>query len=193
MKDEARYRWIADHVLPFERQVRLWLRHKVRSLSGADLDDLIQEGYARLLHANLSLVTDGPGFLCSTIFNLWLDQRRRSRVVPIDLLENVDPERIDEAPDPERRASARQQYERLVQAMQQLPEQQRIAFEFKQFAGLQVREIAERMAINEKTVEMHLRLALVQVTRLILGEEEMGHRAGEGSELCDHETARKQD
>src|ERR1700761_5262962 len=90
MDDEARYRWIADHVLPFEQEVRRWLRRKVRTLTSHDVDDLVQEGYAHLMRANFSTVRDGRSFFRSTVFNLWLDQRRRSRVVQIGHLEDAD-------------------------------------------------------------------------------------------------------
>jgi RNA polymerase sigma-70 factor (ECF subfamily) len=187
MKDQARYRWIADHVLPYEREVRRWLSRKVRT---ADLDDLVQEGYARLLQADLSAVKDACSFFCRTVFNLWADQRRRSRVVQIDLLDGAEPLHIDEAPGPEQRASALQQWERLLQTVEQLPPRQRAAFELKQFVGLSTREIAERMNIAEKTARMHLRLAVVQVTESILDEEGMAPRA---SEVDDHESAKKRD
>lgn len=193
MKDQARYRWIEDHVLPFEREVRRWLRRKVRTLSPDDVNDLVQEGYSRLLDANLSHVRNGRSFFARTLYNLWLDQRRRARVVQIDLHEDVDPVHIDDAPGPEQRASARQQVERLVQAIQQLPARQRAAFELRQFVGLSYREIADRMNIAEATVEMHLRLAFVEVTRLILIEDGIGRPASGSCEVDDDEATSKQD
>lgn len=48
MDEAAKYRWIAQHVLPLEGEVRLWLRAHMRSLTAADIDDVIQEAYARL-------------------------------------------------------------------------------------------------------------------------------------------------
>lgn len=193
MEDETRYRWIADHVLPFEQEMRRWLRRKARTLSSHDLDDLVQEGYAHLLRANLSVIRNGRSFFRSTIRNLWLDQRRRSHVVQIERLDDAGSLHIDEAPGPEQRASARQQLERLVQVVQRLPPRQRAAFESKQFAGLCTREIAQRMNIAEKTVEMHLRLALAQVMRSLLGDDEVCPQASEVSEIDNHEAARKRD
>jgi RNA polymerase sigma factor (sigma-70 family) len=172
MDDEARYRWIADNVLPFEQEVRRWLRRKARVLTTHDLDDLVQEAYAHLMRANLSAVRDGRSFFRSTVFNLWLDQRRRSRIVHIVNLGGTDAAPVDEAPGPEQRVSAHQQFEQLVHVVKQLPPRQRMAFESKQFAGLATREIARRMNVTEKTVEMHLRTALARITRVIFGGEE---------------------
>ena len=47
-KDKARHRWIAAHILPHEGEVRGWLRRHAHTLSAADVDDLVQEAYARL-------------------------------------------------------------------------------------------------------------------------------------------------
>lgn len=49
--DQTRHRWIAAHILPHEGEVRGWLRRHAHTLSAADVDDLIQEAYARLSRA----------------------------------------------------------------------------------------------------------------------------------------------
>jgi DNA-directed RNA polymerase specialized sigma24 family protein len=43
-----RHQWIADHILPWEAEVRRWLGRYTRTLRADDIDDLIQEAYARL-------------------------------------------------------------------------------------------------------------------------------------------------
>ena len=45
----ADHRWFDDHVLPHEPLLRAWLRS--RFPRGVDLDDLVQESFARVLRA----------------------------------------------------------------------------------------------------------------------------------------------
>ncbi len=42
--DQARYRWLARHVIPHEGEVRSWLLRHVRTLSRADADITICHG-----------------------------------------------------------------------------------------------------------------------------------------------------
>ena len=42
-------RWFSDHVLPHEPMLRAWLRS--RFPHGVELDDLVQEAFARVLRA----------------------------------------------------------------------------------------------------------------------------------------------
>ena len=54
-----RCQWIADHILPWEAEVRRWLRRYTRTLFADDIDDLIQEAYARLWGTDLSRIRNG--------------------------------------------------------------------------------------------------------------------------------------
>ena len=38
-----RHQWIADHILPWEAEVRRWLGRYTRTLRAYDIDDLIQK------------------------------------------------------------------------------------------------------------------------------------------------------
>jgi len=68
-----------------------------------------------------------------------------------------------EEPGPDRRASARQELERLERIVADLPERCRRAFELQKFHGFSQHEIALEMNITDKTVEKHLALALARV------------------------------
>jgi RNA polymerase sigma-70 factor (ECF subfamily) len=189
MEDEARYRWLADHVFPWEPEVRRWLHWRAPALSSDDISDFIQGAYAQLCSIDFSKIRNGRRFFYSVVNNLWRDQRRRSRVVHIERFEEAVSLHIDEAPSPEQRASARQRFEHLVQVVQRLPERQRAAFEGRHFAELSYREIAQRMNISEKTVEMHLHSARDQVMRSIVGEERVCPQASEAGD----DAAKKRD
>ncbi len=191
MDERERYRWIADHVLPFELEVRRWLRRKAHSLSSEDVDDLVQEGYARLWRTDFSAIKDGRSYFYSIVHHVWQDQLRRSSVVQIECIEDAGSIHVDEAPGPEQHASARQQFERLVQIVQKLPRRRREVFEATQFSELSTRETARRMNIAEKTAEMHLHYALVQVTQSMFCEEQSSERTSEKGRVYDTEANKR--
>jgi RNA polymerase sigma-70 factor (ECF subfamily) len=162
--DETRYRWIAAHVLPCEGEVRAWLRRNVRTLRPADVDDLIQEGYARLWQADFTRVTNARAYFHTTVRNVLLEHARRARIVPMERLGEIDALRIvSEEPGPERQVTARQELERLWRAIATLPRQCRLAFHLQNVEDRSRREIAAEMGISERTVEKHLAKALLRV------------------------------
>jgi RNA polymerase sigma factor (sigma-70 family) len=166
MDDDARLHWVASHILPLESELRGWLRAHARTVTRADADDLIQEAYARLWTANLQAVRQPRAYFYATVRNLLAERARRARIVPMERMGELEALRIlSEEPGPERRASARQELERLLQAVSELPAQCRRAFELAKFEGLSQRQIAAAMGIAEKTVEKHLAKALLRVGR----------------------------
>jgi RNA polymerase sigma-70 factor (ECF subfamily) len=165
-----RHQWIADHILPWEVEVRRWLGRYTRTLRADDIDDLIQEAYARLWSADFTRIRDGRTFLYSVVRNALHDQLRRARVVQIECVAEIDALDIDEAPGPERWVSAHQQYEQLLRVLEKLTPQRRAVYQFRKFEGLSLREIAQRLGIAEKTVENLLGLAQAQVMKALFAE-----------------------
>ena len=164
MQDRARHQWVATHVLPHEGEVRAWLRRHVHSLSPSDIDDVIQDAYARLWSAEFSHITNARGYLFAVIRNLLLENARRARIVPMERLGEIEMLRIpSEEPGPDRRVSARQELERLERMVAGLPEQCRRAFQLQKFQCLSQRQIALKMNIAERTVEKYLAIALGRV------------------------------
>jgi len=164
LDDPARHHWVASYILPHEAEVRGWLRRRVRTLNAHDIDDLLQEAYARLWTGAYSHITNGRSYLFAVIRNLLLEQARHARIVPMERLAEIDALLIpSEEPGPDRRLSARQELERLEGIVAGLPEQCRRAFQLQKFQNLSQREIALEMNITEKTVEKHLAVALVRV------------------------------
>jgi RNA polymerase sigma factor (sigma-70 family) len=164
LQDRARHQWVATHVLPHEGEVRAWLRRHVHSLSPSDIDDVIQDAYARLWSAEFSHITNARGYLFAVIRNLLLENARRARIVPMERLGEIEMLRIpSEEPGPDRRVSARQELERLERMVAGLPEQCRRAFQLQKFQCLSQRQIALKMNIAERTVEKYLAIALGRV------------------------------
>jgi RNA polymerase sigma-70 factor (ECF subfamily) len=165
-----RHQWIADHILPWEAEVRRWLGRYTRTLLADDIDDLIQEAYARLWSSDFTRIRDGRSFLYSIVRNALQDQLRRARVVQFECVAEIDALDVDETPGPERWVSARQQYELLVRVLGTLAPQRRTVYQLRKFEGLSVREISLRLGVTEKTVENLLRLAQAQVMKALFAE-----------------------
>lgn len=191
MEDLTRLRqqWIADHVLQWEAEVRRWLGRYTRTLRAHDIDDLIQEAYARVWSADFTRIRDGRTFLYSVVRNVLQDQLRRARVVQFESVAEIDALDVDEAPGPERHVSAQQQYEQLLRVLAKLAPQRRAVYQLRKFEGLSLREIALRLGIAEKTVENLLGLAQAQVIKALFAQgiapsrqaSERGYERGRGS------------
>lgn len=192
MHDPSRHRWVASYILPHESEVRGWLRRHVRTLNGHDIDDLMQEAYARLWTTEYRQITNGRSYLFAVVRNLLLEQARHARIVPMERLGEIDSLLIpSEEPGPDRRVNARQELERLERIVVGLPEQCRRAFQLQKFQNLSQREIALEMNITEKTVEKHLAAALVRVLAALKEEADNGtQRSQPGIRANDSEQSR---
>ena len=168
MDEAARYRWIAAHILPYEPELRSWLRRRLGPFNGNDGDDVVQEALARIWAADFSAVRNGRAYLYATVRHLLAEYARRSRIVPIELLGEIDSlSIISDEPGPDRRVGARQELDRLRAIVAALPTQIRRVFELRKFEGLSHREIAQRMGLSEKTIENHLTRALARITEAL--------------------------
>jgi len=186
--DETRYRWIATHVLPCEGEVRAWLSRNVHSLRPADIDDLIQEGYARLWTVDFARINNARAYFLTTVRNVLLEHARRARIVPMERLGEIDALRIiSEEPGPERHASARQELERLWRALSALPQQCRRAFQLQNFEDRSRREIAETMGISERTVEKHLAKALLRVAAAMQADSAEPTKSDHRTDRIEHD------
>jgi len=168
MDDAARYRWIAAHILPCEPELRGWLRRRLRGLNDSDVDDLVQEAFARIWAADFSTIRNGRAYLYATVRHLLAEYARHQRIVPIELLGEIDSlSIISDEPGPERRVGARQELERLGAIVAALPVQCRRVFELRKFEGLSHRDVAQRMGLSVKTVENHLTRALARIADVL--------------------------
>ena len=118
----------------------------------------------RIWAADFAPIRNGRAYLFATVRHLLAEYARRSRIVPIELLGEIDSlNLISEEPGPERRVGARQELERLQAIVALLPRQCRRVFELLKFEGLSHRDVAQRMGLSEKTVENHLTRALARI------------------------------
>jgi RNA polymerase sigma factor (sigma-70 family) len=166
MDQDARLRWFAREVLPHEPDVRKWLVARLRGLTSCDMDEVVQEAYARIWATDADAIRNARAYLFVTARHIVGEHLRRSRIVSIELMADLDVLNIeDEEINAHRRLSGKEEIARLHEIVAELPPKCRTAFRLKKFEELSQREIGERMGIAESTVEKHLAKALRIISR----------------------------
>lgn len=161
MDHDSRLRWFAREVLPHEPHVRKWLTVRLRGLEACDVDEVIQESYARIWTADIDRILNPRAYLFVTARHIVGEHVRRSRIVAIQLMADLDILNIvDDEISADRRLSGQEEIARLHKVIEKLPPKCRLAFQLKKFEEMSQREIAVRMGVAESTVEKHLAKAL---------------------------------
>lgn len=155
--------WFKREILVHEAMLvrfisRLWPRHD-------EIADIRQETYARVYEAARQSRPQSPkAFLFATARHLMADRIRRERIVSIRV--GGDSEYLNVLVDeisPEQRVGAHQELARLAQAFDRLTARCREVMWLRRVKGLSQREVADRMGLNEKTIEKHLRTGTRQL------------------------------
>jgi len=146
-------RWFAEEVQPHEAQLRAFLRRSVACF--ADVDDLVQECFIRILRAKRSgPIRSGRAFLFTVARNAVNDlYRRRAVANPVSITETTALPVLDDGPDVADLVSRRQELALLAEAIRKLPERCRQVFLLRKIQELPQKEIAARLGITENTVE----------------------------------------
>lgn len=146
-------RWFSTEVQPHRPALRAWLLARFPTLS--DVDDLVQESFARMLQAReTGPIRSARALLFTTARNLALDAVRRQRVVAFEpITDDPDSPVLADSTDVIATVSKQQELELLTKAIQSLPERSRQIFTLRTAYGLTQRQIAEKMGVSESTVE----------------------------------------
>jgi RNA polymerase sigma factor (sigma-70 family) len=167
--------WVGGQVLPHEADLRAWLRR--RNVAAAQIDDVVQDAYCKIAAlSSIRHIESGRAYFFQTARNIVLGQIRRSRIVRIDSMtemEALNP--VDTEPSPERATIGRRELERVQRLIEGLPEKCRTIFQLRRIHGVSQKEIAARLGVTENTVETQA----IRGLRLILkaleeGDEEAG-------------------
>ena len=151
--DSELFRWFAEEVQPHEAALRVWLRGRFPGLQ--DIDDVVQDAYARLLHTRETGSIACPrAFLFVTARNLALNHLRHQRHEQPVGGEDVDPAGIldDRAAIPDSVAGA-EDLRLLIQAIESLPARCRQIVTLRKIYGLSQKKVAARLDLSEHTVE----------------------------------------
>jgi len=145
-------RWFTEELRPHEAALRAYLH---RSLPAADVDDLVQESYVRVLRAHgEGAVRSAKAFLFTVARNALRDLLRRRTVADAEpITENTPLPVLEDSPGLVEGISRRQELALLGDAIRALPERCRQVFLLRKISGLPQREIAARLGISENTVE----------------------------------------
>jgi RNA polymerase sigma factor (sigma-70 family) len=146
-------RWFAEEVLPHERPLRSYLQRSLPSM--ADVDDLVQDCFARMMRAKTSGTIRSPKPLLFAIARNavrdFISRKTRAELIPIT--ESGDLAVLEEGSDVVESVCRRQELALLTEAIRALPERCREVLLLRKIKGLSQKEIAELLGIAEHTVE----------------------------------------
>ncbi len=147
------FRWFAEEVQPHEAALRSWLAGRFPGLQ--DVDDVVQEAYARLMRARETGSIACPrAFLFVTARNLALNHFRHQRHARPDTVGEADVAGVldERAAIPDSVAAA-EDLRLLQRAIESLPGRCRQIVTLRKIYGLSQQEVADRLGISEHTVE----------------------------------------
>lgn len=151
--------WFQREILPNEGALRGYLHGMV---DVADIDDLVQESYFRVLRAHARGPVASPrGLLFATARNAARDlYRRRTVSGTVPIAETAASRVFDEAPGVRETVSRRQEATLLEEAIEALPPRCREILVLRKYENLSNREIAAKLGLSVHTVEAQLTKAL---------------------------------
>ena len=146
-------RWFAREVLPYEPPLRSYLRQSLPSL--ADVDDLVQDCFARMLRAKTTGTVRAPKPLLFAIARNavrdFIHRKGRAELIPIT--ENTECAVLVGESDVVELVCRKQELALLTEAIRSLPERCREVLLLRKIKGLSQKEIARLLGIAEHTVE----------------------------------------
>lgn len=154
--NEALNEWFAREVLVHEA---LFVRYLTRAWPNRDeIHDLRQETYIKVYEAARKALPHAPkSFLFTTARHLMADRVRRSRIVSIEAIGDLEVLNVPvDDVSPEQRLNARQELMQLARAFSALPPKCREVVWLRRVDELSQKEVANRLNISEKTVESHV-------------------------------------
>ena len=155
-QDSEHARWFDQEVQPHESALRSYLRGVFPAFP--DVDDLVQESYARLIRAHQEgRVSYAKAFLFTTARNVALDFFRRRKVVSIDGVADLSAlSVIEDSPNAADAVSKQQELEMLSAAVRELPDRCRQVLTLRLLYGYSHKQIANELRISEHTVKAQL-------------------------------------
>ena len=168
--------WFAREVQPHEPKLRAWLHASFPSLS--DVDDLVQESYARLLRARQGgRIENAKAYLFATARNAALTLLRRHQIISLESVERTEALSVlEDRPGVAESLDREQELRLLAQAMETLPARCRHVLVLQKIQQLSYREIAERLGITESTVNAQLAKGVLRLRDFMRARREQGGR-----------------
>jgi RNA polymerase sigma-70 factor (ECF subfamily) len=148
--------WFLTEVQPYRPALQAWLLVRFPTLP--DVDDLVQEAFARLLRARESgPIRSTRALLFATARNLALDAVRRQRVVRFEpITDQTDDSVLIDSTDVAAVVSKQQELELLTDAIQSLPGRCRQILTLRMAYGFKPKQIAAHIGVSDSTVEKEM-------------------------------------
>jgi RNA polymerase sigma-70 factor (ECF subfamily) len=153
---------------------------RARTRDAAEAEDIVQELWIRLREVHSGPIANARAYLFQMANNLVLDrerERRRRMARDRNWTEQAhtvlqaadgDVQAVDAQRTPEQLLSDAQQQERLLHAIQGLPEAARRAFCLHKLEELSHEQVAARLGISRSGVEKHMALAMRHLRQRLL-------------------------
>ena len=157
----------------WRKPIRQWLSHR-SSVPTADLDDLAQEVFLRLLRYSDDVAIDNPqGYLfriAANVANEWQERARHRKPHDDSWLEDLQVEFTDE---PENTIAREVANKHMQEAVNKLPRRQREVLLLHVNEGLTYKQIAERQGLTYRVILRDLTRAYSQL-RMQLKQDDLG-------------------
>ena len=157
----------------WRKPIRQWLSHR-SSVPTADLDDLAQEVFLRLLRYSDDVAIDNPqGYLfriAANVANEWQERARHRKPHDDSWLEDLQVEFNDE---PENAIAREVAHRHMQDAVNKLPRRQREVLLLHVNEGLTYKQIAERQGLTYRVILRDLTRAYSQL-RMQLKQDDLG-------------------
>ena len=153
----------ADWFKEWRKPVRHWLSRRA-SVPAAELDDLAQEVFLRLLRYSEKTAVENPlGYLLRIAGNVASEWRERARVAKPHDQEWLDDLLIEPDKEPENSVCQARTDESVQAAVDKLPFRQKQVLLLRVNEGLTYKEIAERLQLSPRVVLRDLSRAYSQL------------------------------
>lgn len=168
--------WLLSEIAPHAPEVRRWLCKRFPTV--ADVDEIIQDGFVRMVdRQRKSPIAHPKPFLFSVCRNLAIDYLRKHKVVKFENLgEHLDNAVLSTEAEGVQNALSDKEHQRLMkQAINELPQKCRRIFLLRKVEGLSLKEIAHKLGISPKTVEVQISIGLKKCKKFFAKyEKEIG-------------------
>jgi RNA polymerase sigma-70 factor (ECF subfamily) len=147
---------LASELEPLRQPLAAYFRRRIRD--AAEVDDLVQEVFARILSRDSDRPVDHlASYVFQTAASVLADRSRRRSARQTDAHTSFDPEQHGEQDfGPDRIMSAKQDLAIIRSALLTLPERTRIIFVLHRLEGWKYKDIAVRIGISKSAVEKHI-------------------------------------
>lgn len=150
-------RWFAEKIYVHDSALKSYLRRSF-PVARADVDDVVQESYLRVLKALATQpIASAKNFLFTVARRLAIDGARRQKISPLVVIPDLAALPVmDSRPGVAEAACTNDELALLAQAIHALPARCREVMIMRQIEGASQKEIAQRLGITELTVQTHV-------------------------------------